>query len=111
MMESKFFILVGNLGHRNMFRIDRDGKITREDYSQSSIEGRVIQSSETPRDHFSSSRHLDGTTPDAGYRRIRIDLQRAVHWKSVNVAQDYVQLDETRKTKPGAVLLGQLLAL
>ena len=33
-----------------MFRIDRDGKITMEEYSQSSHEGRVFNSVETPRE-------------------------------------------------------------
>ena len=40
-----------------------------------------------------------------------LELQRVGRWKTAHTAQDYVQLDEARKTKPGAVLLGQLLAL
>ena len=40
-----------------------------------------------------------------------LELQRAGRWKTATTAQDYVQLDEKCKTKPGAVILGQLLAL
>ena len=40
-----------------------------------------------------------------------LDLQRAGHWKCAACAQDYVQMDEAWKTKPGAVLLGQLIVL
>ena len=40
-----------------------------------------------------------------------LNLQRAGRWKSAACAQDYVQMNEARKTKPGVLLLGQLLAL
>ena len=40
-----------------------------------------------------------------------LELQRAGRWKTAASAQDYFMKDEGHRTRAGAVLLGQLLAM